>query len=278
MICLLINYYWALYLGGKIHLHWNKCQGMAREFILFVPICHWIGGKTAVPFKTSSGLLTVCRRRKMKTSGEWGADTDPCDLEVCCSSYFLPGTPPYFLLWIPEFKTPRPPSPHMDMRLSWILNISVGSCACPSWEKGKKSVGHPFIHYHGPGKDCESLTLHGLHQRLATQVKGNSLREKIGYGGRDSDSRFTCFTTCVTFSKTNNNSGPCFPHLWNGWFGQETFSSPVFLWNTSFQTHFYLKFHYVVQSKEKLLQWKQSASPFLVFSYLLGTPKSLLEL
>lgn len=45
---------------------------MAREFILFVHIYHWIGGETAVPFKTSPGLLTECHRDKMNTSGEWG--------------------------------------------------------------------------------------------------------------------------------------------------------------------------------------------------------------
>lgn len=50
---------------------------MAREFILFVHICHWIGGKTAVPFKTSPGLLTARHGGKMEISGECGAGTDP---------------------------------------------------------------------------------------------------------------------------------------------------------------------------------------------------------
>lgn len=64
-------------LGEKIHLHWNKCQGMAREFILFAHICHWMGGKTAVPFKTSPSCLTECHRGKMKTPGEWGQAWSP---------------------------------------------------------------------------------------------------------------------------------------------------------------------------------------------------------
>lgn len=45
---------------------------MAREFILFVQIYHWLGGETEVPFKTSPGLLTECHGGKMNTSGEWG--------------------------------------------------------------------------------------------------------------------------------------------------------------------------------------------------------------
>lgn len=108
MICLLINYYWALYLGKKIHLHWNKCQGMAREFILFVHICHWIGGKTAVPFKTSSGLLTEYHRNKMKISRVGAPTRTPggcTDLAVCCFFFFfLRGTQISFPLRVPNFK------------------------------------------------------------------------------------------------------------------------------------------------------------------------------
>lgn len=50
-------------LGEKIHLHWNKCQGMAREFILFAHICHWMGGKTAVPFKHLAGWRNATEAR-----------------------------------------------------------------------------------------------------------------------------------------------------------------------------------------------------------------------
>lgn len=50
-------------LGEKIHLHWNKCQGMARGFILFAHICHWMGGKTAVPFKHLAGWRNATEAR-----------------------------------------------------------------------------------------------------------------------------------------------------------------------------------------------------------------------
>ena len=50
---------------------------MAREFILFVHICQWIGGETAVPFKTSLGWLTGCHRGKMKNSGDGGQAQTP---------------------------------------------------------------------------------------------------------------------------------------------------------------------------------------------------------
>lgn len=71
---------------------------MAREFILFIHIYHWIGEETAVPFKTSPGLLTECHGDKMNTSGKWrgGAGAAPpgvfTDLAVGCFFLFLPGT------------------------------------------------------------------------------------------------------------------------------------------------------------------------------------------
>lgn len=78
---------------------------MAREFILFVHICHWIGWKTAVPFKMSSGLLTVCHRNKMKTSGEWGQPQSPGRLHKSILPFLLfSQTTNFPPLWIPHFK------------------------------------------------------------------------------------------------------------------------------------------------------------------------------
>lgn len=71
MICPLINYYWVFYLKKKILLHWNKCQGMAREFILFTRICHWIGWKVTVLLKTFSCLSTEWHRGAMPAFPEW---------------------------------------------------------------------------------------------------------------------------------------------------------------------------------------------------------------
>jgi hypothetical protein len=62
---------------------------MAREFILFVHICHWIGGKTAVPFKTYPSWLTTCHRGKMKASSEWGQAQTPTRLNKSSSVLFL---------------------------------------------------------------------------------------------------------------------------------------------------------------------------------------------
>lgn len=49
---------------------------MVREFILFVYICYWIGGKIVVLFKMFFGLLIVCYGGKMEIFGECGVGID----------------------------------------------------------------------------------------------------------------------------------------------------------------------------------------------------------
>lgn len=63
---------------------------MAREFILFVHICHWMGGKTAVPFKTFPSWLTECHRGKMETPGGWGQAWTPTGLNKRSNFFVLP--------------------------------------------------------------------------------------------------------------------------------------------------------------------------------------------
>lgn len=174
-------------------------------------------------------------------------------LAVYCSSYFSPWDTNFLSSLDSKFQEELP---NMDTCLLWILNISVGSRACPRQiclqiQKGNR-------------KRKEKLWQPQRHQllnimRLAMSVKAwfftvskksllindNSFGEDIGHRGRGPDSSVTSLTTCVTFDKTGNHSGPHFPHLSNGWFGQETFSLQVFLQNTSFQTHFYIKLHYI---------------------------------
>ena len=144
---------------------------MAREFILFVHICHWIGRKTAVPFKMSSGLLTICHRSKMKTSGEWGAATAP---GKAAQIY------PALLTFLPDHKlssaldsTFQEEPPNMNPCLLRILSTSVGFCAYPAWvclptwkgsreRKGQRGQpqSHQFVNYNGPGKDSENTTFY----------------------------------------------------------------------------------------------------------------------
>lgn len=69
---------------------------MAGEFILFVPICHWMAGKIAVPFKTYPSWLTACYRGKMKTSRDGGLARTPRRLNKSGDVtllFFFPGTP-----------------------------------------------------------------------------------------------------------------------------------------------------------------------------------------
>lgn len=114
---------------------------MAREFILFVQIYHWLGGETEVPFKTSPGLLTECHGGKMNTSGEWGWGAGVAPLPPPLPSQevaqiwqwdafllFLPGTQSFSPLWIRHFQ--KAPT-NMVTCLFWILHIFVGSYACP---------------------------------------------------------------------------------------------------------------------------------------------------
>lgn len=151
---------------------------MAREFILFVHICHWIGGRTAVPFKTSPGLLTACHRGEMKTSRDGGGRRPPggrTHLTVDWDFYFLPRTQTFFLSSLESTFQEEPP------------------------QYGRK--------------DCESVAPHRPHQRLAEQVSEVSRGENTGRRGRGPDSSVTSFTPCVTSGKTTNDSGPHFLHL-----------------------------------------------------------------
>lgn len=177
---------------------------MAREFMLFVHICHWIGGETAVPFNTSPGLLTVCHRGEMETSGHRGRRRPPrgcTDLVVHCFAYFSPQntstlSPLDFIL--------QEEPPNMDMCLLKILNISVGSCTCPKQiclpmlkgnRKRKEKLWQPQCHwvvnYKGlvrTVKACLFITSISLDNRI---------REHITIDIGTPDSSFTSFTTCV---------------------------------------------------------------------------------
>lgn len=223
MICLLINYYWALYLGEKIHLHWNKCQGMAREFILFVHICHRFGGKTAVPFKTSSGWPTACHRSKMKTPEEWGAGVEQGRLYKSILSFLLFSQNTNFSpLWIPHFKKEPQIQTHTFYRFWTCLRSLLHILDKSAFQhrrgtrNGKTNFGnHTATRLSiimGPGKEGESMTVHCLHQRLAEQVGGHSPGETPGHRCRKPDSNVTSFTTFVTFCKTVNTSGPHLSH------------------------------------------------------------------
>lgn len=133
---------------------------MAREFILFVHICHRFGGKTAVPFKTSSGWPTVCHRGKMKTPGEWEAGVVPRE---AAQIY------PALLTFLPEHKhlssldsTFQKGTPNPSTRFLQILNMFKGSSAYPrqiclptqEWDRKWKVKlwqphSHPFVNYNG---------------------------------------------------------------------------------------------------------------------------------
>lgn len=99
---------------------------MAREFILFVHICQWIGGETAVPFKTSPGWLTGCHRGKMKNSGDGVQAQTPRRLcrpaTVLFDFFFSPGTQASYPLWISHLKKNPQLWTHVFLQ---ILNISV---------------------------------------------------------------------------------------------------------------------------------------------------------
>lgn len=212
-------------LGEKIHLHWNKCQGMAREFILFVRIYHRIGRETAVSFETSPGLLTGCHRGKMNTSGEWGAGTDPQEATRVWQRdaflVFLPGTQIGCPLCLPPVRKNPQIQTHVfygSWIFLWVLAHVLDKCTFQhrrGTAKGKK-------HFGDYKATSLSITM-GLASAGKTWLFVASTEElPHRYVGqrwtapqllRDPDSSFTSSSTRVTFGKPGNCSGPHFPHL-----------------------------------------------------------------
>lgn len=103
---------------------------MAREFILFVHICQWIGGETAVPFKTSPGWLTDATEARWKTPVMGCRRRPPggcVDLPLYCLTSFSPRNPS---ILSPLDFTPQEESPIMDTCLFTDSEYFCAACTC----------------------------------------------------------------------------------------------------------------------------------------------------
>lgn len=289
MICLLINYYWALYLGKKYtYIEINAKEWLENLYYSFISVTGLVGRQ-----QSHLKCLLACWQNATETRWKplvWGSrgvltqTLGGCtDLAAYCPSYFSPWDTNSLSSLGSTFKEAPP---NMDACLLWILNVSVGSRACPrqiclQTQKGnrkrKEKLWQPKDTIWSIKCTWQGLWKHGSSLSLgkALLVNDNSFGEDIGPRRRGPDSSFISFTTCVAFDKTGNHSGPHFPHLSNGWVGQETFSLQVFLQNTSLQTQFYIKLHYIYRFKRNCSSQSKVSSPFLIFSHLPGTPKSL---
>lgn len=176
---------------------------MAREFILFVHICHWIGGRTAVPFKTSPGLLTACHRGEMKTSGDGGGRRPPggrTHLTVYWDFYLLPRTQTFFLSSLESTFQEEPPN--MDARTvrAWLPTAPIRGL---------------------PNRSVRSAVERTQAVEAGAQTPASLLSHPVSLLAKQLTTLGLTFSICKMASWTRN------------------FFSQVFVQNTLFRTHLY---------------------------------------
>lgn len=223
MICLLINYYWALYLGKKYtYIEINAREWLENLYYLVLSVTGLVGRQQPHLKLTLAGWQHAVEAR-WEALGEWARHRPPCGwtkLTMGLSVYLSPqGAPTCYLFWISQYKNSRTEAQCFCFYVCFYFpsnsSISVDSCdfsrqnyllILKGGRKGEETAGHVELGVFLSTVMSQAMTACVLFFRMS--VKGKQNRPM---GTTDTDSHLASLEIHMVLDKMAKNSEPQFP-------------------------------------------------------------------